>query len=207
VPGRERAGRPAATSVAPKRPALSLSSLVCREALFPGAAIVAGAGTFGALLAYITLYGLWINEPHYNWFFTIFALALVAARIASGLLSDRVGRQVVILPALFLAATGPALLAVTRGGPGFFLAPVLFGLGYGAAQPALLAYAIDRAPPGRRGAATSTFLLAVDLGIGLFTIAFGLLAGPLGYPGLFAASAVLLLVSTLLYALGLLCRL
>src|SRR5439155_8434494 len=192
---------------AAERPLFRLSALVSREALFPAAVLLAGSANFGVLMTYITLYGVSLRVPNYNLFFSVLAVAMVLARIGSGYVSDRFGRQVVILPGLLLAVTGPALLALAPGGVSFFVAGALFGLGFGTAQPALMAFAVDRAPPERRGTATSTVLLAMDLGAGIGTAAFGQLAAATGYPALYGVAAAILLAASLLYALGLLRRL
>jgi MFS family permease len=189
--------------LATARSPFRLSALVSREALFPAAILLAGSANFAVLMTFITLYGVALQVPNFNLFFTVLAVAMVVARVGSGYISDRYGRQVVILPGLLLAVLGPALLALGLGGVSFFLAGALFGLGFGTAQPALMALAVDRAPPERRGTATSTVLLAMDLGAGLGAIAFGHLAGATGFPTLYGVAAAILLAATLLYALGL----
>lgn len=50
--------------------------------------------------------------------------------------------------------------------PSLIIAAACYGSGFGAIQPALQAWMIDRVAPHRRGVATATFFSAFDLGIG-----------------------------------------
>ena len=57
----------------------------------------------------------------------------------------------------------------------------LYGVGFGAGQPALLAMTADRVPPGERGRAMGTLYTAWELGISGGSIVLGLCATRLGY--------------------------
>ena len=59
----------------------------------------------------------------------------------------------------------PGLLALAASPRAFLAAAALYGVGFGAAQPALLAMTADRAPPGERGRAMGTLYTAWELGI------------------------------------------
>jgi MFS family permease len=63
----------------------------------------------------------------------------------------------------------------------FLGAAALYGVGFGAGQPALLAMTADRVPPEERGRAMGTLYTAWELGILGGAILLGLCATPLGY--------------------------
>jgi predicted MFS family arabinose efflux permease len=66
----------------------------------------------------------------------------------------------------------------------------LFGLSFGAGNPALTALAIDLVRPERRGAGMATFTSSFELGIGSGSIVMGLVAGATGYSVMFAICAL-----------------
>ena len=84
----------------------------------------------------------------------------------SGKLYDAKGHTFVIIPGVIITFTGIILLSYTTTIPSLIIAAACYGSGFGAIQPALQAWMIDRVAPHRRGVATATFFSAFDLGIG-----------------------------------------
>ena len=81
-------------------------------------------------------------------------------------LYDAKGHSFVIIPGVIITFTGIILLSYTTTIPSLIIAAACYGSGFGAIQPALQAWMIDRVAPHRRGVATATFFSAFDLGIG-----------------------------------------
>jgi MFS family permease len=193
-----------ATSGALALLAIALSSLIAEPAtrttrrparLFnravvgPGVSMLAVMFTYGAVASFVPIHALQRGVANPGLFFTMYALAMVAAQVAAGRASDRFGRSAAILPGLALTALG--VLAVA-GLNGWWLlaAGGLYGLGAGATQPALYAAAGDLVLPEERGSAMATMGLFLEAGIGFGSIAAGLLAEPLGLAGTFVAVAL-----------------
>jgi predicted MFS family arabinose efflux permease len=66
---------------------------------------------------------------------------------------------------------------------------LLYGIGLGAAQPALIAWCVDLAASTERGKVMGTFYTALELGIATGAIGAGFLVAQVGYTALFLASA------------------
>jgi len=111
-----------------------------------------------------------------------------------GRLSDRRGRVAVAAPGLLL--TFVALLVLSQAGSMTMLlvVAVLYGAGVGAAQPTLMAMTVDRAQPQERGAAMGTFTTAMDLGIGIGSVVWGVVAQAFGFSTMYVAASLLGLV-------------
>ena len=125
-------------------------------------------------------------------FYTVYALVSLAVRSPAGRLSDRLGRRAVIAPALGHPAAGlAAVLGLAASQRAFLGAAALYGVGFGAAQPALLAMTADRAPPGERGRAMGTLYTAWELGISGGAMLLGLCATTLGYEATWWTAAVI----------------
>lgn len=84
---------------------------------------------------------------------------------------------------------------------GVIVAAVLYGIGFGSAQPALQAIMIRLAPENRKGAANAFFSTATDLGIGLGAILLGIVSEHLNYQALFLVSACSVVLSIVLFML------
>ena len=113
----------------------------------------------------------------------------------AGKLSDRFGEAAVIIPSLIVTAGALIVLSLSSGLPGLIIAAILYGIGFGSAQPALQAATLRIAPEDRRGAANASFMTAFDFGIGLGAILLGLVSERIGYAYLFAVTAVSVVVS------------
>ena len=78
-------------------------------------------------------------------------------------------------------------------------AAIFYGLGFGMIQPALQAWAVNKAPSDRKGMANATFFSLFDLGVGLGAMLFGFIPSFFGYSGIYATSALSVSISLILY--------
>ncbi len=79
---------------------------------------------------------------------------------------------------------------------------VLYAIGVGAAQPTLMAMTVDRAQPQERGAAMGTFTTAMDLGIGVGAVVWGVTAEAFGFPAMYVAASLMGLLGVALLLAG-----
>jgi MFS family permease len=119
------------------------------------------------------------------------SLVGLAVVYPSGVLVDRYGRKIVIVPATFVS--GVSLLL-------FLLAPsYAWSLAVGVSGAAPAAYAADVAPPGMNAAAMSAFRMLADLGYVVGPIALGLATDLVGADATLGATALLLAATALLF--------
>lgn len=132
-------------------------------------------------------------------FFTCMAITVALTRFFVGRISDQVGEG----PAVYIGNTCAigcmVLLAFFPNLPCFILAALLFGTGFGMLSPALQAMAMRTATPERRGAASSTFLCAYDIGIGLGGTIAGFLVRAWDYQTMFGIAILFLIISIGIY--------
>jgi MFS family permease len=154
--------------------------------------------TYGGVMAFLPLFAASI-EVNVGTFFLVYAVTLTIIRPVAGKISDKYGEKVIIVPALAIGSIALVVLTMTTSLVGFVLSAVLYGIGFGSAQPALQAATIKLAPPEKRGVANATFFTAFDLGIGLGAIILGFISQFMGYQMLFAVCAVVGLISFILF--------
>jgi MFS family permease len=124
-------------------------------------------------------------------FFTIYAVAMSAMRLFAGKASDKHGRVAVFVPSVLVMAVASLYLATTPDYWGMLAGGVFIGGGLGAAYPALMSLAIDRAPLADRGSAMATIGAAFDGGLTLGTLVDGYLLDWGGFPAMFATNALM----------------
>ena len=98
------------------------------------------------------------------------------AQIATGALSDRIGRKRLIVAGMLAQAFAIAAIAATTGFGPWLAAAVLLGLGTAMVYPTLIAVVADVAEPRRRGAVTGVYRFWRDIGFAVGAILVGLLA-------------------------------
>jgi MFS family permease len=97
------------------------------------------------------------------------------AQIATGALSDRVGRKRLIVAGMLAQAVAIAWIASMTGFIVWLAAAILLGLGTAMVYPTLLAVVADVAEPRRRGAITGIYRFWRDLGFAVGALLVGLL--------------------------------
>lgn len=103
-----------------------------------------------------------------------------ASQIATGALSDRVGRKWLIVWGMWLQAGGIAVTALASGFKTFGLGAVLLGLGTAMAYPTLLAAIGDVANPVWRASAVGVYRFWRDLGYAVGALLAGVTADLFG---------------------------
>ncbi|MGW8823060.1 MFS transporter [Paenibacillus lautus] len=181
------------------KPSAGRIQLVEKSVLPVTAAIFFLAVAYGGITTFLPLFAESIRVNP-GTFFLVYAVALTLIRPFAGKLSDRFGEAAVIIPSLVITAGALIVLSQSSGLPGLITAAILYGIGFGSAQPALQAATLRIAPENRRGAANASFMTAFDLGIGLGAILLGLVSERIGYAYLFTVTAVSVVVSLVIFA-------
>jgi MFS family permease len=116
---------------------------------------------------------------------------MLLVRAKAGEISDRRGRAAVIVPGMIVTVLSFLVLGVTTGWIGVLAGGALLGLGFGSAQPALMALTTDRVAPAERGKAMGTFYTAWELGIASGAAGAGWLLNVTDFAALFLVGAAI----------------
>jgi len=170
-----------------------------KSALQPSMLLFFITVTFGGIATFLPLYSTQKGVAGIEWYFLIYALFLMISRTFAGQLYDRKGHQAVFIPGAAFILVAMVLLAWLPNSFILFLAAAIYGLGFGSVQPALQAWAVEKAKPNRKGMANATFFSFFDLGVGIGAIIFGQIGHLWGYASIYVTSAISILISILLY--------
>lgn len=170
-----------------------------KTAVRPSLLIFFITATFGGIATFLPLYAYEKDISGIELYFLVYAVFLMISRTFAGRIYDRKGHLYVFLPGAFLILLAMLLLAWLPNLSVLLIAGCVYGFGFGCVQPALQAWAVEKAAANRKGMANATFFSFFDLGIGIASILFGQMAYLLGYASIYYASAGSVLVSILLY--------
>ncbi|MBQ9953858.1 MAG: MFS transporter [Eggerthellaceae bacterium] len=158
---------------------------------------------FGFGIYFAGLLGTTLGVGNAGLYYTLSAVAMIAVRLKSGAFMDTVAP---IKLMTFAVASGLACFSMLFGaslqilpadinGLLFYAAGIPYGLCLGVAPPVNQTVAVKNSPSERWGAASALFLLAIDVGIGLACIAWGVVNDTLGFTATLACVIVIVALS------------
>jgi len=156
----------------------------------------------GTVFAFMPTFAEDLGVTTLSLFYTGYAASAIAVRIAGGRLIDTRGRRAVIVPSMFVQASGTLLLAalgvlVTRTSatpvvPSLVLVGLIAGGAHGFLYPGLAALITDDTPPERRASVVGVFSAMFLVGQTTGAFLFGWVAHAAGYAVMWSALTVLL---------------
>lgn len=167
-------------------------SIVC------GILYICYSGIFCFLAVYAKEIHLTVSA---NYFFIVFAAAVLLSRPFTGRLFDVKGENYTMYPAIPMFAIGMIILSQAHIGYALLLAGAFIGLGLGAAQSSTQAISVKLTPSHRLGLANSTLFMFIDGTAGLGPFILGLFIPLTGYRGLYMVLSAVLLVGMFAYYL------
>jgi MFS family permease len=188
-----------------KKDALSsniLKKVIEVKALFPSA--VQCLLTFGlsSIMAFLTLYGTTKGFGNTGLFFTLAAATILLTRIFAGKIADKHGPLYFLIPGAIAGAVLFLIISLTNNETLFILSGILYGLCSGMMFPAISAWVYKISPPERRGAASATYNISIDLGMGSGALVWGIVINSMGFPTVFTCCAILVFLSGVLSFIG-----
>lgn len=165
------------------------SGWIDRSALLPGAMLIMMAITYASVISFMPLLAEHRKIGNMGLFFAVLGVMTLTTRGPFGRLSDKYGRRSVIIPGMCLLAAGLVVASLASSLIVFLASALLYGLGFAAVQPAIMALTVDRANPQARGAAMGTITAAMDFGMGVGSFMWGFVLQAFGFTVLYLAAA------------------
>jgi MFS family permease len=179
--------------------ALQLVNVFERGAMLPSALCCILTIPLSGVMVYLVLFGAERHLEHVWVFFVGYSLMILVTRPCIGRLFDRMGHRIIIVPGSVSMLLGLVVLSHAQSMALLIAASTLYGLGYGAVQPSLQTWAVDRCPGDRKAAANGLFLSAIDLGYIIGGVALGQVAAATSYAGVYEWGAAVMALFLVAY--------
>ena len=145
---------------------------------------------WGGMATFFPLYAIKNGVTNPGLFFTALSILLILSRALGGRILDLYSKEKVIFYFFSICVLSVIVLALSRTLPMFILAGVIWGVGAGLFNPAIMAYTLDRAGSSSRGPAMGTYTAFSDLGVSLGPATMGIIIPFTGYPTMFLCLAL-----------------
>lgn len=170
-----------------------------KTSLMPSFIMLFVTSTYGAILSFIAIYSAEQGIGNIGLFFTVLSISILIVRPIAGKVFDLYGDKYIVIPSLILVILSLGVLSISTTITYFLICAALYGAGFGSIQSSLQTLAVVNATKDRRGAATATFYIGFDGGIGLGSVLGGIIATSLGYSNMYQIFALILTFPLLLY--------
>lgn len=150
-----------------------MDNFIAKEVMVPTVMMFFLSGAQSCIQAFILIYGGLNGVEQIGLFFTAYALCLLISRPISGRVADRYGMDKMIIPGIVVYALAFAVISASRTLPMFLLAGAISAFGYGICQPLIQTLCLKMVPSERRGVASNTNFIGVDIGFFLMPIIAG----------------------------------
>ena len=199
------------TGTTPAKPTrkLSLDRFILLKGIPVSIALLMLSIPYGATTNFVAMYAREIHlDVPSGFFFTLMAAGMGASRLVAGKKVDQgyitqcihIGLYPVVMAFFMLSMcrfVAPACMGAAEAT--FFAVPLLLGIGFGVIFPAMNTLYINLAPNNQRATATSTYLTAWDVGIGIGIATSGLIAQHFTFYMVYLIGSVLCLVSMIYF--------
>jgi len=146
---------------------------------------------YGGITSYAALLAVQRHVEPKSIYLTVYAAAVVVLRVFFSHLFDKVRTKTLLYPALAMVPVAFAMLGLATTRWEMAMSAVLFGLGWGAAYPALATFILNNTDPGRRARTFGSIMWAFDTGIAAGSLVLGAIGQRFGLGRAFLAAAAL----------------
>ncbi|WP_421873108.1 MFS transporter [Marinoscillum sp.] len=152
---------------------VSKSDVFEKSVFPPSIVMILTTLSFGTVITLAPDFSDFLGIHNRGLFFIVFTGSSLVVRIIGGQLSDRFGRQSVLVASTLLLFISMLVIGFATSKAQFFIGAVIFGFGYGLNSPTLFAWTIDLSPETTRGRGVATLFIFLEIGIGVGALISG----------------------------------
>jgi MFS family permease len=150
---------------------------------------------------FILLYAAEQNYPNAGMFFLASAVTMAFSNIYCSRVTARFGALAALIPSFLVYAAGLFCLGLSNSLLLFFVAGGTYGIFHGVSNPVLYSITMEGLPVKRRGAASCTFYVMLDIGVGIGSMLWGIVIDAWGYGAMFILSGLVQVAAAILAVL------
>lgn len=151
---------------------ISPSSMISKRALIPGGVMFFIGFAYTCIQSFLVVYAEEFSVD-VSLYFSLYAVGLMFVQPTFGRLTDRFGVTRIVIWGTIVFAANFVITAFARTLPVFLIAAVICALGYGALHPCMQSLTLRCAEDGKRGAASNTYYICMNLSMFIGPIVAG----------------------------------
>jgi len=134
-------------------------------------------------------------------FYLALAITLTVTRPLSGMLTDKLGLEKIMYPGLTLMAVSMFVIGSSNDLVMAVVGAVMFAVGFGSTQPSFSAMCMQMESPIKRGVASNTLYIGLDLGLFLGPVVGGVVRDVGNFSIMYRTAAVPIVIAIIAFAI------
>lgn len=173
-------------------------AVLWRPLILPVMILFMNALTQSSIVSFLALFAISLNFVGIGSFFSINAVGMITSRFIMNKLVERYGKFTMILVNTFVFSVSVFLLTQVRSMLHMLLLAFPAGFTMGSIAPIINTYLIQKMPQNKKGLANAVYFSALDIGFGLGSLGWGIIAMNVDYGMIFYLAALIQLVAVIL---------
>lgn len=157
--------------------------------------LFANSLTQSATTSFVGLYAISLGFAGAGSYFSVNALGMITSRFVINRLVARFGQFRIILINSLIFFISMFLLSRVTSFPQMLLLALPAGFSMGSVAPIINAFMINATPSSKSGTANAMYYSSLDIGYTIGSIVWGLIAGLVGYSGVFVMAAFIQIIA------------
>ena len=187
---------------------ISLHNMIATEAILPAVMMFFLAGAQACIQAFILIYGGVNGVKDIGLFFTSYAVFVLISRPVCGRIADKYGMDKVLIPGILIFALSFVVISFSHTLPMFLAAGAISAFGYGICHPLIQTLCIQLVSKDRRGVASNTNYIGVDIGYLIMPTVAGFIvsivqeqsgSSVIGYESMFRIMTIPIIVALVIF--------
>lgn len=168
----------------------------------PAAVLILLYISFSSVVSFLALFAYERHLGNVGLFFTINAVGLSLSRVLVGKVADKRGEDIVVIPGIVVIALCFLLIPLVNSLVYLLLIAFPLGMAQGAVVPVINTLILKRCSSKRRGTASAAYFSSIDIGYGIGSIIFGIIAAGLNYYFVYFGSMIFTVIALVVYLFG-----
>ena len=160
-----------------------------KAAVLPGTVLATNIWALATFSSFMVLHALEIGMGGAKYVFALNSAVIISIRLFGARLPDTLGPKKAGSSALIAVMTGMLIMGLWAEPAGLYVGTAIYSIGHALAFPALMTFAISRAPASERGSVIGTFTAFFDFAFGVGAVSAGAIADAIGYRGAFVSAS------------------
>ncbi len=177
----------------------NLKNMIYRPALLPATLTAVNAIAKSSIRAFLIIFAGTMDIVNIGIFFTIQAATIAVTRPVISKMADKYGSAKMLLPSQLSTIACLLIVSFSHSMVGFIIAAVIGGIGISGEQPILMAECVKSAPADKRGNASNTSYVGVDVGGFIGSNLAGLAVAMFGYRNMFRSFSLPVIAMSVIY--------
>ncbi len=175
------------------------TNIATKNAIAPAIIMMLLVISYSLYTSYMVNFGTELSIGNIGIFFTVLACVMLCSRPMCGALTDKYGLRRIIIPGMLIFAVSFVMVSFSRSLASVLVGAVAAAIGYGAANPAAQTMCMQCEPPIKRGVASNTMYIGMDLGFFLGPVIGGYIYSAADYKTVILAGGAPTLIACVVF--------